>query len=168
MTIDQVARVKSWDRSNGRGQLQREGRDDIEITREQLSDNADLEVGQRIAFHESYERESGDTWSWVIRDVRAVSAIEAAVLELTSVCAAATSAEERFRLAQEVASDDDVECSRETLASAQAVRRTRVAQIGRELYDSGGSPAMAEVLEKLGPYRSSVAHDWERIGCFAA
>lgn len=78
MRREQIAMVKAWDAQQGRGVVERDGREDLEITREQLLDPADLHRGQRVAFSECYEERAPQRWDWVIHGLRAVSDEEAA------------------------------------------------------------------------------------------
>ena len=146
MSTDQVATVKSWDAGKGTGLLARDhGRDDLEISRELLVDAGDLAPGQRVAFREAYEPVSDAEWQWTIHDVRVVSDEEAAVLTLERLCRGVQHAEERMRTAPELGAG--------------------INEIGRQLFERGGSEAARRVLSQLAEeHRSTVAREWTASG----
>jgi hypothetical protein len=162
--IDEVATVRSWDPARGSGLILRRAGDDVEISRELLIDGADLNVGDRVAFHRAYERAANDEWGWTIHDVRVVSDEEASALELEWVCRDVTYAEERLSTAQQLASEDDVDTAHEDLARASASAHQRLAEIGRALSEHGGEEMMRRVLDRVDQaYRSSIRSDWQGI-----
>jgi hypothetical protein len=166
MGTDQVATVRSWDAGRGAGLLARgPGRDDLEISRELLVDGADLAPGQRVAFRETYEPTSDAEWHWAIHDVRVVSDEEAAVLTLERLCRDLQHAEAQMSTAQELASDDDVETAREDMLLAMSARDAGIRDIGRQVFEQGGSEAAGRVFSRLAQeHQSTVAHAWKAAG----
>jgi cold shock CspA family protein len=168
MSIETLATVKSWDAAAGTGVLARgDGSEDVEVSRALLVAATDLVAGQRVAFHHDYEPDPDGEWGWIVHDVRVVSADDAASIELEQLCRDVAYAESRMNTASEVASDDDVESSRDDLVRADQRMRSRVPEIGAGLYARGGEDAMRAVLGQVDPkYRATITIHWRGIGAW--